>query len=281
MSVRPWIAQCLWFAVACGLLVAAGLLQGPMQQQRQQQEFTSPGDVVAQNHPEVALLTTAPGGLRALLVNYLWIRAEQLKNQGRFFDAMQLAELICKFQPRFAGVWSFHSWNMAWNISVATHTPAERWMWVSNGIRLLRDNGIPLNPRSLILYKDLGWIFFSKMGQTTDEMHKVYKQRWAAEMQRLLGAPPAGTTAQVIEAFRPIAAAPLDKDPRRQGLKPIQPGQLAVLLRDPGVAAYAELLAGYDVRVDESLLDAYNRYSLDDGAAMVRVGPPVLKTERQ
>ena len=63
-------------------------------------------------------------------------------------------------------------------------------MWVYNGVRLLRDEGIPRNPRSIILYKQLGWIFFSKMGETMDEMHMVYKQRWARQMQELLAAPP-------------------------------------------------------------------------------------------
>ena len=217
MSRHPRVTQALWLGVAAVLLAAAGQLQPRLVKLGTTYELvqdSSPGGSDLE-----ALLTIAPGGLRAPVVNYLWIRAEELKQQGKFYDAMQLADLICSLQPYFPGVWSFHSWNMAWNISVATHTPEERWMWVTNGMRLLRDRGIPVNPRSLILYKDLAWLFFSKMGSNLDDMHVVYKQRWAAEMQRLLGSPPQGQTSEVIDAFRPIAAAPVDKAAPAKGAR--------------------------------------------------------------
>jgi len=231
-------------------------------------------------HPEVALLTIAPGGLRAPWVTYLWIKAENHKNDGKYFDAMQLADQICMLQPRFPGVWSFHAWNMAWNISVATHTPEERWLWVTNGLRLLRDRGIPLNPKSLLLYKDVAWIFYTKMGMNLDDMHVTYKQRWASQMQHLLGSPPQGDTPEVIDAFGRIAQAPLDTTARLQESPFIQGDQLRKVLEDSGVAAYANLLAGQDVPIDRSLLDAYNRFSRDEAAEMVRVEPPKIDTAR-
>jgi len=272
--------QFLWVAIAAGLLVLAGLVQGPLDKRREHYGLVPPGDVVAQRNPEIAVLTVAPGGLRALVVNYLWIRANQLKDEGRYFDAMQLAGAICRLQPRFPSVWGFHSWNMAWNISVTTRTPQERWLWVSNGLRLLRDEAIPLNPKALILYKDLGWIFYFKMGRYTDEMHLAYKQRWAAQMQRLLAAPPVGGAAEAIEAFRPIADAPLDTDPRRQGGSRFQADKLAELMTDADVASYARLLAERGVKIDDSFLSAYNRWSLDDAVAVVRRIPPSPQSER-
>lgn len=263
--------------LAAGLLAAAGWLQPRVVDLNASYGLVQ-DDSVARTHPEAALLTIAPGGLRAPIVAYLWIRAEDLKNAGHYYDAMQLADLICALQPQFPGVWSFHAWNMAWNISVATHTPQERWMWVTNGMKLLRDRGIPTNPRSLILYKDLAWIFFSKMGMNLDDMHLVYKQRWAAEMQRLLAAPPQGATDEVIDVFRPIAAAPLDKSPTRQGRDSIQPDQLAVLAADPAVAEYVRLLDEQHVTVGWGLLDAYNRFSREPPAEIVRLQPPKLAT---
>ncbi len=275
MSIRPGITQWIFVAAAMVLIVGAGFLHQSLDKTSEDYELIAPGDVVAQEHPELAILTIAPGGLRSVLVNYFWIRANDLKEKGRYFDAMQLASLICRLQPRFAGVWSFHSWNMAWNISVATHTPDERWLWVSNGMELLRDEGIPLNPNSLQLYKDLGWIFFSKMGQYTDDMNMVYKQRWASQMQRLLAAPPYGDTEETIQAFRPIAQAPLDKDPRRQGAQAVQPDKLNEVLANEEIALYAELLTKQGISVDESLLDAFNRFSTDDSISIVR--PPLWK----
>jgi len=190
MFDRPWFMRLVWLAVTAGLLTGAGLIQPKLDELREQHELIAPGNEVAKRHPLTAILTLALGGLRAPFVTYLWIRSENLKESGRHFDAMQSAQMICRMMPRFPGVWDFQSWNMAWNISVQTHTPEERWLWVYNGIRLLRDEGIPLNPKALILYKQMGWIFFSKMGDYTDEMHLVYKRRWAAQMQRLLAPPP-------------------------------------------------------------------------------------------
>jgi len=282
MSRSRWV-QCGFLAGAAVALVIAGLLMGRLDAAGEEYELVAPGDVVAQKYPQLTLLTTTFGGLRAPVVAYLWIKAEQQKQDGRLHDAMQLAELICHLQPRFPGVWSFQYWNMAWNMSVKTHTTEERWLWVTNGMKLLRDRGIPYNPRSLLLYKDLAWLFYSKMGGHTDEMHMVYKQRWADEMQALLGAPPFGTTPQVIDAFRPVAEAPLDRRLGRQGASEIQPDKLDQLFaRWPSVGDYARELqrradAGERELIDflsEDLLDLYNRWSLEEAAAVARRRPP-------
>ena len=103
---------------------------------------------------------------------------------------MQLASWICKVQPRFPSVWAFNAWNMAWNISVTTYTPEERWNWVYNGVKLLRDEGIKQNPRAVNLYKELAWIFVNKMSATTDQYHLFYKKNWAWRMHLVLGSPP-------------------------------------------------------------------------------------------
>jgi len=279
MLNRPRVKQLLWLLSAAACLTAAGLLQPLLDVQREDHELVPPGNVVAEGHPEYALLTIAPGGLRAVMVNYLWVRSENLKQAGRHHEAMQLSELICQLMPRFPGVWGNQAWNMAWNISVKTQTPEERWLWVYNGVKLLRDRGIPMNPKSLGLYREVAWIFFSKMGQRTDEMHRVYKQRWAHLMQELLGAPPYGETPEVIAAFRPIAEAPLDKDRRRQGRTSVQADQRIHLLEDPDTARYAALLAGHGVHVDETLLTAYNRFSGDQSVDITRVRYPEIKSD--
>ncbi|MHC4294147.1 MAG: hypothetical protein ACYSTL_01015, partial [Planctomycetota bacterium] len=258
----------MWGLAAAVFLAAGGMLQGTLDEQSEQYQLNPPE--IVENHPAKVLLTMTPGGLRAPIVTYLWIRAENLKSDGRLYEAMQLADFICKLQPNFAGVWGFHSWNMAWNISVKTHTPQERWLWVYNGVKLLRDEGIPQNRKEVGLYMDLGWIYFMKMGLTMDEMHMVYKRRWAALMQHLLGAPPQGTTKETIDAFRPIAQAPLDKEPRRQGQQVIQEDQLALVLADTSVAEYTELLKAQGVEIDQQFLDVYNRYTRDEEVEVTR-----------
>ena len=81
------------------------------------------------------------GALRGLLVDYLWIKIQQMQRDGLYFEVMADAELITKLQPRFPQVWVFHAHNMAYNISVATHTIEERWEWVNEGITTLTRKG--------------------------------------------------------------------------------------------------------------------------------------------
>ncbi len=281
MSLQSQKIRWVWLAIAAAGIASAGLLHAPLDELSEKYELEPIDKGTIERYPQLALLQTAPGGLRAIAVNYLWIRSQDFKEQGRFYDAMQLATTICYLQPRFEGVWAFNSWNMAWNISVATHTPEERWQWVYNGVKLLRDDGIPMNRRSLLLYKELAWIFFFKMGQYTDDMHMVYKQRWGGEMQDLLSSPPYGGTKDVIDAFRPIAAAPLDKDIRRQGLEEIQPDMRDQLLSDAELADYAGKLQAVGVGVDRSLLDAYNRVSMAPDAYLYRLDVPKQETDEE
>ncbi len=247
---RDRVLQLAFLLAAAAALAGAALLRGPLQDRR---EELAPPTVISRRaiaaSPHAAVLQLAPGGLRVIALNYLWIRSQQLKEQGRLFDAKQLRELICDLMPFHEGAWNFLSWDMAWNISVATHTPEERWMWVYSGITLLRDRGLIYNPNSLLLHKQIAYTFVSKMGDYTDEMHMVYKRRWAEEMDRLLGSPPlTGTTEDVIEAFRPVAEAPRD---------------LQDLLGEAGVAEFMSRLGALGVAADGRFLQLYNLYSTD------------------
>ncbi|MCC6579883.1 MAG: hypothetical protein IT440_05530 [Phycisphaeraceae bacterium] len=196
--------------------------------------------------PRVAMLTATLGSFRGLLVDYLWFRANELKEDGKFYEANTLSQLITDLQPRFPQVWAFHAWNMAYNISVATFTPEERWEWVNKGVNLLRDRGIPFNPRSVRLYRELSWIFFHKIGQYSDDMHWHYKRELAFDMQEFLGdLDRGGTTEEVLGRVKAIADAPDTLDE----LKTQSPSVLPVL------AKLKEL--GYEP--DETFLRAMGR----------------------
>ncbi len=294
MALRPERLRWVWLILALAALAGASFVRDSLTIVAKENKLTS-DDSVLEQHPEMALARVAPGGLRPLLVNYFWIRSQQLHQDGQHFDAMQLADIICNLQPRFPSVWGFQSWQMAWNISVTTHTPEERWHWVSRGIELLRDKGIPLNPHALLLYKDLGWIFAAKMGDGTDEMHRVYKARWAYEFQKLLGSPVQKKSADLLAAFKQIVDAPVDKNLARRGRNPIQADKLAELIKDPAIAGYVERLKanntavqeGTDeerddrnIEIDESLLAAYSRYSIDPAVTQVRIRLPQYTDER-
>jgi len=185
-----WRDNLIWIvcaALAGGLLVTAGSQLNSINAKRKEMKLVR-NEPLENAPPSLAFATVAMGAFRGLVVDILWIRADALKEQGQFFDAKQLAEWITMLQPRFASVWEFHAWNMAYNISVAipASQPDQRWRWVKNGYELLRDKGIPLNPKSLELYRELGRIFQHKMGGITDDAHKYYKIQFAREIGPLV-----------------------------------------------------------------------------------------------
>ncbi|NRA56642.1 MAG: hypothetical protein HRU13_00780 [Phycisphaerales bacterium] len=166
--------------------------------------------------PQVAL-GIAMGAFRGLFVNILWIRANELKEEGKYYEAVDLARAITRLQPRFPQVWAFHAWNMAYNISVTTNTPSERWNWVSQGIDLLRSEGIVHNPTDMVVHKELAWLFLHKVQAFADDAHWYYKLQLAAEWHETLGPPPMpdpgnNTRAERIALFeawlQPIVDAP-------------------------------------------------------------------------
>lgn len=162
--------------------------------------------------PEVAL-GIAMGAFRGLFVNMLWMRANERKNEGRYYDAVDLARTITKLQPRFPRVWVFHAWNLAYNISVATNTFEERWNWVNQGIRLLREEGIPKNPNDLLLYRELAWIHLHKVQGVMDDANAYYKWRFAEEWTIAVGAPPRRTKATIDTHARVIELAEVQLRP--------------------------------------------------------------------
>ena len=183
MSVR--LKRLLYLSAAVGLLCVAALAVGPLQRMRQRYDLSSqPGSGLT---PQLALATQVLGWGRGLIIDVLWIRMESLKQQQKFFELVQLADWACKLAPRFPQVWDIQSWNLAYNVSCkVTHLP-DRWVWVRAGIDMLRDQGIPYNPNSAMLYDRLAWIYFHKIGEQDDNAHFFYKQRFGLIMHEVLG----------------------------------------------------------------------------------------------
>ncbi|MCC7407867.1 MAG: hypothetical protein IT442_07335 [Phycisphaeraceae bacterium] len=199
-------------AAVAALLLSLGLsmvLGGAARLSYQSHGLGLGGKITKDLPPEMAVLTAGLGSFRGLFVNVLWYRATKLQEEGRFYEADTLAQALTTLLPSSPQVWLFQAWNMAYNISVATYTPQERWDWVSKGVSLLRERGIRANPTSIVLYRELGWIFFHKIGERADDAHWYYKQQLCYEWEELLGEPPddpAGRTR--LEAIQEIAAAP-------------------------------------------------------------------------
>jgi hypothetical protein len=187
MRMRDIIICLLCIVLAIVLFIAAGVQLDPINRQRQDMGLmiNTPKDIP----PSLAFATIATGAFRGLVVDALWMRADKLKDEGQFFDARQLAEWITILQPRFASVWEFQAWNMAYNISVAIPAtqPDQRWRWVRNGYELLRDEAISkYKLKNITIYRELARIFQHKIGGVSDDAHKYYKLQLALSMEPLL-----------------------------------------------------------------------------------------------
>jgi hypothetical protein len=206
MRLRDIIVSSVCIILAAALLIVAGMRLDNINSQRQQMKLIS-NEPLENAPPSLAFATVAMGAFRGLVVDVLWMRADKLKDKGQFFDARQLAEWITTLQPRFASVWEFQAWNMAYNISVAipANQPDQRWRWVKNGYELLRDKGIPLNPKAIELSRELARIFQHKIGSVSDDAHRYYKVQLALAMEPLLSSEDNKLTSQDNRYFEALA----------------------------------------------------------------------------
>ena len=120
----------------------------------------------------------ALGGLRSIVSEVIWFRADRLQEEGRYVELAQLASTLAAMEPHTPEIWSYASWNLAYNVSVMMPTPEDRWRWVEAGISLLRDKGLVLNPGCPDLCRDLAWLFQLKIAADVDSASATYRTIW-------------------------------------------------------------------------------------------------------
>ena len=225
---------------------AAGMFLGPLNRIRKEQQLLIDPTTVKGLPPDLALMGKL-GTFRALAIDWAAIRGEKLKEDGKFYEAYELYRTVCRLQPRFPTAWSNASWNMAYNISVTQYTPEARWRWVNDGIKILRDEGIQWNPRSVYLYWQLAWTYWHKIADYLDDEHYNYKRALAVEMESVVGAFPITlTTEEYFAWFEKIVDAPRDLD--------------ALLASDAEVQRVAFMLEQAGLPPDRTLLQFVAQY---------------------
>ena len=118
------------------------------------------------------------GGIRSIVAEVVWFRADRLQDEGRYVELAQLASTLSYLEPHTPEVWSYAAWNLAYNISVMMPTHEDRWRWVNSAIVLLRDKGLVINPTESELYRELAWLFELKLGTDLDAAAPVYRAKW-------------------------------------------------------------------------------------------------------
>ena len=190
----------------------------------------------------------ATGVLRAMVLDGLWLRTLRLQQQGDHFEAALLAKAIARLEPRIDAVWTFQARHLAYDIP-PSFRPEERWPWVLEGIEILRDEALPLNPDSIPIHLELSFLHYHKIGLDLDDAGPLYRSRLAGLFEgkdsKELAAR-AGMDPSLLERLQGEVGAELD--PRaagshalywaRRGLEVGKPGA------DPaGAAALARLSA--------------------------------------
>ena len=189
--MNPRAKKILLLLLAAALLFGSGRVQKSLNVDRYRLGMTYTA-VLDNAPPLLAFTTVALGGFRGLISNFLWIRASDLQQDDKYFEASQLATWITDLEPHFSQVWVFQGWNMAYNISVKFKENApgdytDRWRWVQRGIELMRDEGLKYNPDDVLIFRELAWQFQHKIGANLDDGNMFYKMQWAAEMSDLFG----------------------------------------------------------------------------------------------
>lgn len=184
--MKPKAKKIVLVLLAIGLLAGVSRVQDAMNQDRDRLGLTRV-EPLDNAPPVLAFTTVALGGFRGLISNILWIRANQLQEDDKYFEMAQLADWITKLEPHFVQVWLVQSWNMAYNISVKFKDFGDRWRWVQQGIELLRDYGLRYNPNETLIYRELAWFFQHKLGANLDDANMYYKYQWMEDMSKVFG----------------------------------------------------------------------------------------------
>ena len=198
------VAALVWFAAAqnrrLGDARRAGMPEAPA--------------YATQAPPFLNFITVGLGGFRGLAAEVLWARADRLQEDGRYFELVQLYAWITGLDPHATETWTYSAMTMAYDISVMMHRPADRQRWVSNGIQLLRDHGLPANPHSAKLHRTLAELYLYKISGREDTDHLTYKLSVVKEMAPFVNAD--GTVADTSANRTALAALRLDVDRMRQ-----------------------------------------------------------------
>ncbi len=136
---------------------------------------------------EADMIIAGLGGFRGILAEVVWFRADRLQDEGRYSEMAQLANVLTSLEPYTPEVWAYAAWNLAYNISVMMPTPEDRWRWVEAGLKLLRDDGLRLNPSSPELHREIAWLFLSKIGGTIDDAASLYAGKWRETVESIGG----------------------------------------------------------------------------------------------
>jgi hypothetical protein len=150
--------RCLILGLLC--LAAAQTLSSAVLA-RMREALVPNRDVYGALKPGEFAGTLMLGGFRGLACDLLWMRAQNAKEHGRFYESVALADSISKIQPRFEQIWEYMAWDMAYNIAHEVEDEGGQWAWFLAGLEV-NVRGVLRNPQGERLVRHLAWMFHHK-----------------------------------------------------------------------------------------------------------------------
>ncbi len=89
----------------------------------------------------------ALGGLRTPVLVALWIEADHLWREKRWWALPSRYELIVRLEPRIQSAWGLVADRLILNLPSRTPDPDQKWAWTRLGLSML-DRGLAANPDS-------------------------------------------------------------------------------------------------------------------------------------
>lgn len=122
------------------------------------------------------------GGMRGIAATYLWMQAEDDKNNRKWVDLETKYDLIGALQPYFSSVYIYHSWNQAYNLSAQWQEQDSKYKWVLDGIAYLY-KGEDFNPGNPDILYEEAQLYALKLGSAYERTY--YRQHWRYDISRL------------------------------------------------------------------------------------------------
>jgi hypothetical protein len=115
-------------------------------------------------------------GSRGLATCVLWVNAIEKQKKNQWNELELLVRSLTKLQPHFTTPWLFQSWNLAYNVSVESDRPSDKFFYVSRGVNLLAD-GERKNRDNPDLRWSIGFYLQHKIGQSdeTNVMRSLFQ----------------------------------------------------------------------------------------------------------
>lgn len=113
--------------------------------------------------PSGAAINLVLLGSRGIAVNYLWMELDQQKDMKRWAEMQATTKSIVRLQPHYERVWDLNGWNLAYNTSAEWDAVPDRYYWVKEGAKLLKQ-GVEQNLRATELYYRVGKVLQQKIG---------------------------------------------------------------------------------------------------------------------